>query len=421
VTPPAGTPPRTGAPATPPAGTQPGGTPSRAGAPATAPQAPAAQGSAGETPDARSGRPDRQDRRDERRTRETAPGAPPQGAPPPAATTTQPGTTTTRQDDRRDDRARGRDDRFAPGVTINIGREPRIDELRGLRRERTEGGRVIIEEPGNRRIIREGNRTVIIHDETDRFERAYRGADVRRERRGQEEVTIVRRPNGVEIVTVYDDSGNLLRRVRREPGRGDTILIENVVRGGPRRTIIEETVELPPPVIRIPREKYVVDVRRASQSDLVEAFTAPPVERIERAYTLEEIRRSENLRERVRRVDVDTVTFDFGSWTLAPGETGALTGVAEAIRTAIQRNPDEIFLIEGHTDAVGNDVDNLTLSDRRAETVATILSEQFQVPAENLTTQGYGEQYLKVNTQEPERENRRVTVRRITPLLRGQS
>jgi outer membrane protein OmpA-like peptidoglycan-associated protein len=32
-------------------------------------------------------------------------------------------------------------------------------------------------------------------------------------------------------------------------------------------------------------------------------------------------------------------------------------------------------------------------------------------------TQGYGEQYLKVPTEEPERENRRVTVRRITPLV----
>jgi outer membrane protein OmpA-like peptidoglycan-associated protein len=62
-------------------------------------------------------------------------------------------------------------------------------------------------------------------------------------------------------------------------------------------------------------------------------------------------------------------------------------------------------------------VDNLTLSDRRAETVATILSERFQIPAENLTTQGYGEQYLKVNTQESERENRRVTIRNITPLI----
>ncbi len=58
-------------------------------------------------------------------------------------------------------------------------------------------------------------------------------------------------------------------------------------------------------------------------------------------------------------------------------------------------------MIEGHTDAVGNDVDNLSLSDRRAESVAVALTEQFQVPAENLVTQGYGEQYLKVPTQGP--------------------
>ena len=80
-----------------------------------------------------------------------------------------------------------------------------------------------------------------------------------------------------------------------------------------------------------------------------------------------------------------------------------------------------MYLIEGHTDAVGSDVDNLSLSDRRAEAVAQVLTEQFQVPAENLTSQGYGEQYLKVPTQGPERVNRRVTIRRITPLLTGQN
>jgi outer membrane protein OmpA-like peptidoglycan-associated protein len=60
-------------------------------------------------------------------------------------------------------------------------------------------------------------------------------------------------------------------------------------------------------------------------------------------------------------------------------------------------------------------------SDRRAETVATLLTEMFGVPAENLTTQGYGEQDLKINTQEPEHQNRRVTIRRITPLLRNEA
>ena len=68
-------------------------------------------------------------------------------------------------------------------------------------------------------------------------------------------------------------------------------------------------------------------------------------------------------------------------------------------------------------EAVGSDVDNLSLSDRRAEAVAVALTEQFQVPAENLVTQGYGEQYLKIPTQGPEEENRRVAIRRITPLM----
>ena len=78
-----------------------------------------------------------------------------------------------------------------------------------------------------------------------------------------------------------------------------------------------------------------------------------------------------------------------------------------------------MFLIEGHTDAVGNDVDNLSLSDRRAEAAAELLTQQFNVPAENLTSQGYGSQYLKEQTDGPSLINRRVTIRRITPLLTG--
>jgi outer membrane protein OmpA-like peptidoglycan-associated protein len=301
----------------------------------------------------------------------------------------------------------------------------RIEDLRSQRRERREGGRVIIEEPGNRTIIRQGNEVVIRSDETERFRRTYRDADVRVERRGaDEEVTIVRRPDGSEIVTVRDEYGNLIRRARREPAGREVVLIEN--RRGDRRAstygyVEEEVVRLPPPVVRIPREEYIVEVEDASQEDLVQAFTAPPVERIERSYTLDEVRRSQPLRERMRRVDVDTVTFEFGSWELAGDQGGALTGIAQAIKSALARNPNEIFLIEGHTDAVGSDEDNLTLSDRRAETVATILTERFQIPAENLTTQGYGEQYLKVSTEAPERQNRRVAMRRITPLLQGQN
>jgi outer membrane protein OmpA-like peptidoglycan-associated protein len=151
------------------------------------------------------------------------------------------------------------------------------------------------------------------------------------------------------------------------------------------------------------------------------ALWAAPVEHIERPYTLDEIRYSPRLLERMPRVDLDTVTFDTGSWEVTPDQVERLAVVADGINRAIAANPSEVFLVEGHTDAVGSDVDNLSLSDRRAESVALVLSQQFGVPAENLTTQGYGEQYLKVPTQGPERVNRRVTVRRITPLLTGQN
>ena len=121
------------------------------------------------------------------------------------------------------------------------------------------------------------------------------------------------------------------------------------------------------------------------------------------------------------RIDIDTVNFATGSWEITPDQAERLTFVAQGISRAIQRNPREMFLVEGYTDATGNDVDNLSLSDRRAESVAVMLTNQFNVPAENLTTQGYGKQFLKIPTDGPERANRRVAVRRITPLLTGQN
>ena len=53
--------------------------------------------------------------------------------------------------------------------------------------------------------------------------------------------------------------------------------------------------------------------------------------------------------------------------------------------------------------------------------VAVVLTNQFGIPAENLTSQGYGKQFLKIPTPAPERANRRVAVRRITPLLTAQN
>jgi outer membrane protein OmpA-like peptidoglycan-associated protein len=180
-------------------------------------------------------------------------------------------------------------------------------------------------------------------------------------------------------------------------------------------------VELPPPQIRIPRERYIVQADRAPPELLYETLSAPPLEPIRERYTLDQVRYSPNLRAQMRSVDVDTINFESGSWEVTTDQAPRLEGIAQAINRAVAKNPQEVFLIEGHTDAVGADIDNLSLSDRRAQSVAELLSRAYRVPPENLTTQGYGEQYLKVETQEASRENRRVTMRRITPLLEGQA
>lgn len=304
------------------------------------------------------------------------------------------------------------------GIMATQGAE-RFDDIRRERREQREGDLTIIREPGRTIIRGDDDRVIIRRDETQRFRDL--GLDTRSERRGEETVTVYDRPDGTQIVTVTDAEGRLIRRSRRERDGGEFVIIDNVRRDGPQARFAEEVVELPPPPLRIPRERYIVDAERADERLIYETITAPPVAPVPRRYTLDEVRYSPDLRAHMRSVDIDTINFDSGSWTVTPDQAGRLRVIADAVRQAVERAPNEVFLVEGHTDAVGSDVDNLSLSDRRAQSVAEILTRDFGIPAENLTTQGYGEQYLKIQTQGDSRENRRVTLRRITPLLTGQN
>ncbi len=49
----------------------------------------------------------------------------------------------------------------------------------------------------------------------------------------------------------------------------------------------------------------------------------------------------------------DTITFATGSAEIPMAQARSLRKVADAINKALQKNPAETFLIEGHTDAVG--------------------------------------------------------------------
>jgi OOP family OmpA-OmpF porin len=302
---------------------------------------------------------------------------------------------------------------IAPGAAVAGPR--RLEDFRGQRREVQEGGRTVITEPG-RIIIRDpSGQQYVRHNELDRFR--YGARDIQTQTVGGENRTVVLRPDGTQIITVIGRDGQLLRRIRRDNRGREIIIIDNSYRDP--RAVGGFYVALPPPVVRIPYNRYIVDSEDAPPELLYDTMIAPPVDRIERRYSLDEIRYSPNVRQLMPSIDVNTINFETGSWEIPPDQAAKLQAIADGLNRAIEANPREVFLIEGHTDAVGNDVDNLSLSDRRAESAATLLTQQFAVPAENLTSQGYGEQYLKEQTDGPSRINRRVTIRRITPLLNG--
>ena len=291
-----------------------------------------------------------------------------------------------------------------------------IQDLQELQTDRNE--EVVRRTRDGRIIIRQDDQLVIRHsDDNDRFLRNARDVIVEDLPRGRTRTTITR-PDGTQIITIKNRRGDIIYRVRRKPNGREFVLIDN--RNRDRQPGINFTLQLPRLIVPIPRDQYIVDLERADRRRLRETLIAPPIEPVERVYTLEEVRQSERLRDKVRRIDLDTVTFNTGSAEISASQVQSLAEIGYAMEDVLIDNPEAVFFVEGHTDAVGSEYSNLDLSDRRAESVAIVLAENFDIPPENLITQGYGEEFLKIPTSGPERANRRVTIRPITDLIQAQ-
>ncbi len=233
--------------------------------------------------------------------------------------------------------------------------------------------------------------------------------------RGRTRTTIIK-PDGTRVITVRDRYGDIVFRFRRYPNGREVVLIDNRLRDrGPSFSV---SLNLPRLIVPIPRSEYIVELERADRRQLRETLIAPPVEPVERVYTLEEIRENQRVRDKVRSVNLNNVLFNVNSARISQSQVLALAEIGYAMEEVLIDNPDAMFFIEGHADAPGSSEHNLELSDRRAESVAIVLSENFDIPPENLITQGYGEELLLIPVPYSEPRNRRVTVRPITDLVR---
>jgi outer membrane protein OmpA-like peptidoglycan-associated protein len=280
-------------------------------------------------------------------------------------------------------------------------RRPRIDETRDNRTVLDFGDQIIVRGDDRPRLRRNAQETY--------YEELSRG-------RSRE---VIERPNGVRIITIYNRYGDIVQRSRIDrDGREYLMIYAPEVDEGPRPRIYDVGEDLPPMRLRVPVRDYIIDTSSDPDRDYYDFLAEPPVEQVERVYSIDEVRNSARIRDKVRRIDLDTITFATGSAEVPLSQAKTLRKVADAMLQVIEKDPGETFFIEGHTDAVGSDESNLVLSDERAESVASLLTEVYDIPAENLVTQGYGERFLKVRTLEAEQENRRVTIRRVTPLVR---
>ena len=166
-------------------------------------------------------------------------------------------------------------------------------------------------------------------------------------------------------------------------------------------------------------EEYEEDIFAAEvdDEDIERVLIAPPKKKVRRVASVEEIEQRPEVRNALRRIEIDTIRFGFNEAFVREEEIDALDEIALVIERVLKKYPREVFLIEGHTDAVGSDAYNVKLSRARAEAVKKALASFYLIPGRNLRTAGLGERYLKIPTAEAEAENRRVSISRATAVL----
>lgn len=266
----------------------------------------------------------------------------------------------------------------------------------------------VVSNSGDRVVVERGTGNYVVYKDDDALLRQP-GSTVRTESYNDGSTrTIIERADGTQIVTIRDATGRVLRRSAYDLRGREVLLVDDLQ---PERRV--DVATLP-----VPRARVISISGSEEDAILRTRMAALDTEALGRTFSLRQIREIPQVRQMAATVDVNNITFDSGSSAIKASEAEELSALGRFMTALIRDNPGEMFLIEGHTDAVGSAASNLALSDRRAESVALAMTEYFNVPPENMIVQGYGESELRVNTLADERQNRRVAVRIITPLLR---
>jgi len=171
-----------------------------------------------------------------------------------------------------------------------------------------------------------------------------------------------------------------------------------------------------------------------SVKDIIEALkprktrglsVKPTQAEVERAKTIDELKtkaasRGLSVPERQQLADAVSdkpsldfvIYFGFNSAEVSSRSKATL----DALGTALQDDSlkGASIMVAGHTDAKGRAEYNLSLSEKRAESVRKYLNDKFDVPVETVTVVGYGAERLKNSGSPYASVNRRVQIVNLT-------
>jgi outer membrane protein OmpA-like peptidoglycan-associated protein len=102
------------------------------------------------------------------------------------------------------------------------------------------------------------------------------------------------------------------------------------------------------------------------------------------------------------------IQFDYNSASIRKTSMPSVKALGEALSDPKLKG--STFVVAGHTDGVGGDAFNQSLSERRAESIKQYLVSQYHIASGELVAVGYGKTKLKDTNNPADGVNRRVQV-----------
>jgi outer membrane protein OmpA-like peptidoglycan-associated protein len=106
-------------------------------------------------------------------------------------------------------------------------------------------------------------------------------------------------------------------------------------------------------------------------------------------------------------IDLD-IQFDYNSADIRTASLPSVQALGRALSNPSLKG--SVFVVAGHTDAIGGEAYNMGLSERRADTIKSYLVSKFGIAGSDLVTVGYGKDKPKDANAPMDPINRRVQV-----------